>query len=929
MKQSNFLCKALACLVALTLFVPVLSAPVRVYAADYSDISGHWAEKYIKTAVTKGITKGYSDGTFKPDKPVTRAEFSAMINKALGNTGTSSISFSDIPSTEWYYNDVTKAVAASYVSGYADNSFKPNNPISREEASVMISRIVPSYGVSGNLRAFDDNGSISDWAYAALQKVNGKGYIGAYSDGKIHPKDQLTRAQTVKIICDIIEKESIVSSDPVVKTSGTTLSGKIYSNGVTIHKDLADNNATIDNCVIMGNLTIQGGGSNSVVLSNSRIASCSVAKSSSSVRVVAKGETFILNTDVSNTAKLETSNLSGGNSGVGFSKINVNASSDLTLGGSFPNVNLVGSSSNLKLESGTISTLDVNSSARNSKITLDSNGSISTANVNGSVSFYGKGSIQTMNANADSITYETKPSRVNIGSGVSTKPAETDAVLSITFDPADGDKNIAINKKITLTFSQAITKYNGKAISDSDLKDLIKLTKDSKSGTEITYSGTINSAKKVVTITPDKNLTTDTKYYITIDRNVFKDENGNGNASQSISFTVGTGTVDGVTFSPANGATGVKTSIEPTISFDSAIETYSGSDITSRYLNSNIVLKKTNSSGSDVSFTASINSKNKVITITPSSSLSEGQKYYLAFDSKIFRTASDDKSISGQSVTWTVGSNIDVSSIDSAITRANNAKANVAQSSVSGTDVSSSTYWVTPAQMTTLNNAISTATSAKSTVQSTSAANTAASTLDSAVTAFNSAKRLGSKTNVDTSSIDNSLSAADAAKTGIVVASKSEEVDSGKQWVTQEQMTALTNAIADAKNAKSTAQSTDIAKTAAAKLDTAIYTFNNSKKTGTKAAVDKSNLNSLISTAQGLFDNTPVSSDGKDVETSKKWVSSGDASALDSAIKDASKIANNASASQSEVDSAKSALDSAISTFKAAQKDGGKTSESL
>ena len=96
------------------------------------DIKGHWAERYINQIISAGIVKGYENGTFLPDNPVTRAEFSHMINAALGNTGTTSVSFNDTPKSEWYYTDISKALSAGYVAGYSDGSFKPNNPVSRQ-----------------------------------------------------------------------------------------------------------------------------------------------------------------------------------------------------------------------------------------------------------------------------------------------------------------------------------------------------------------------------------------------------------------------------------------------------------------------------------------------------------------------------------------------------------------------------------------------------------------------------------------------------------------------------------------------------------------------------------------------------------------------------------------------------------------------------
>ena len=179
--------------------------PVEAHAAaSFSDIKGHWAQPYIERAVKQGFIKGYPGGKFEPDKRVTRAEFVSMINRALGNSGTARIAFSDVRYSEWYYSDVAKAVGAAFAAGFNDATFKPNQSITRQEASVMISKVIPTYGYSGKLRTFSDYRSISDWAYTSMSKVNGKGYMTGYSDGKIHPLDSLTRAQAAKIIGDII-----------------------------------------------------------------------------------------------------------------------------------------------------------------------------------------------------------------------------------------------------------------------------------------------------------------------------------------------------------------------------------------------------------------------------------------------------------------------------------------------------------------------------------------------------------------------------------------------------------------------------------------------------------------------------------------------------------------------------------------------------
>ena len=931
MKRKKIFCYTLACFVALALLGPAPFAPVQVYAASFPDITGHWAEPYINSAINKGITTGYSDGTFKPDKPVTRAEFASMMNKALGNAETTPITFTDVPSSEWYYSDVSKSVAAAYVSGYDNNSFKPNNPITREEAAVMISRIVPGYGTTGNLRSFGDYESISDWALTGMQKSNGKGYVGAYNDGDLHPKDKLTRAQTVKIICDIIDNETIVSEAPSVKAAGINLTGKIYSNGVIIPKDLSDNSATIDNCVVMGDLTIQGGGSNSIVINNSRIVHCSVENNSSAVRVVAKGNACILNTDVSYTARLETSNLNGETSDVGFSEVNANRSSDLTLSGNFPRINLTGSGSAVKLESGAINTLEVSSSAKASDITVGTGSTIAKVNVNNTAAFHGAGTIDAMNANANYITYEKEPSDINIDSSVTTKPEKISTALSITFDPANETSNVAVSKKITITFSQAITKYDGKAITSSDLKNLIDFTKESKTGTDIGFSASISSSGKVITVTPDNILTKDMKYYVSFDKNIFKDESGDGNTAQSISFTSGSGsaTAPTVTFSPADGANGVSAASNISVTFSEKIFNGTGSVPSNLNVSSSVTLRD-NTAGCNITYTPYVydSGSGTVFAINPVYyGMVAGHNYTVVVKANSFKNSEGNYAASA-SASFTVVTNVDVTALNTAIARAKNVKSGV-MSSVDGSDVHTSAYWVTSSQMETLNNAISTATGALSTVQTTEAANAAAAALDRAVTAIEQSKKLGVKASVDTSEIDQAIRNAELQKKGVVISSDGTDVDPTVQWVTPELMKALNDAIEKAKSKKTTVQTSDEVTAVYLELNWAsVKLFDLKKSYGTKADVDKAALSAAINNANNLHEATEISDDGSDIPIDQYWATLTELSAFSSDIGAAEKILNKTSATKAEVDNAISTISAATDYFEhSVRKNGMKASK--
>ncbi|NLB33477.1 MAG: S-layer homology domain-containing protein, partial [Tissierellia bacterium] len=111
---------------------------VKAEAIVFSDIDDHWAKDWIKDAVNLGFVSGYEGGTFKPDNTITRAEFSTMLNKAMQIDISEKLNFSDVRESDWFYKEIQKSVAAGFFSGYENNTFRPNNPIKREEVSKVV-----------------------------------------------------------------------------------------------------------------------------------------------------------------------------------------------------------------------------------------------------------------------------------------------------------------------------------------------------------------------------------------------------------------------------------------------------------------------------------------------------------------------------------------------------------------------------------------------------------------------------------------------------------------------------------------------------------------------------------------------------------------------------------------------------------------------
>ncbi len=137
------------------------ATPATNKVAQASDVGGNWAEPFIKALVAKDIIKGYPDGTFKPDQPVTRAEFAALLNKAFDlKQIRAARKFKDVPKKYWAAEVIQKAYQGGFLSGYPNGTFAPKQNIIRIQSLVSLvngSKLEPS----GNL---DINGVFGDAA---------------------------------------------------------------------------------------------------------------------------------------------------------------------------------------------------------------------------------------------------------------------------------------------------------------------------------------------------------------------------------------------------------------------------------------------------------------------------------------------------------------------------------------------------------------------------------------------------------------------------------------------------------------------------------------------------------------------------------------------------------------------------------------------
>lgn len=167
----------------------------------------HWAYGYVKKLYEAKISGGYPDGTFRPEKNITRAEFTALLAKALGlpERVEGSRIFADVPESSWYYGSLQAAASAGLVKGYGGNLFCPDHNISRQEMTAMLIRALDLRRGAETL-SFTDAEQIAPWAKDSVAIAVKEGLVSGYPDNTFKPLKNATRAEVGAMICRLLDK---------------------------------------------------------------------------------------------------------------------------------------------------------------------------------------------------------------------------------------------------------------------------------------------------------------------------------------------------------------------------------------------------------------------------------------------------------------------------------------------------------------------------------------------------------------------------------------------------------------------------------------------------------------------------------------------------------------------------------------------------
>lgn len=185
-------------------FVAAAVEPLPGGATAFRDVApNYWAKSYIEALASKGVIAGFPDGTFKPNEPVTRAQFAAIINKAFSPTAQrQTINFGDVSSNFWAFSAIQTATRGGFLAGYPNNTFRPQLEIPRVQVLVSLAN---GLGLTANnqnvLSVYSDASQIPGWAQAPVAAATTKQLVVNYPTAtQLSPNRQATRAEVAAFV---------------------------------------------------------------------------------------------------------------------------------------------------------------------------------------------------------------------------------------------------------------------------------------------------------------------------------------------------------------------------------------------------------------------------------------------------------------------------------------------------------------------------------------------------------------------------------------------------------------------------------------------------------------------------------------------------------------------------------------------------------
>lgn len=205
----------------------VMTLPAQAQTA-FSDVpSGYWAEGFIRELAQREVIAGFPDGTFRPNEPVTRAQFAAMVRNAFNRPAErGAINFVDVPSSYWAFSAIQESYRTGFLSGYPGNVFRPNQNIPRVQVLVSLANGL-DYSVNTSVESvlqqyYNDASAIPDYARSSVAAATDRQIVVNYPNVRfLNPNQTATRADVAAFIY-----QALVSSNQATAVNSPYIVGQ-------------------------------------------------------------------------------------------------------------------------------------------------------------------------------------------------------------------------------------------------------------------------------------------------------------------------------------------------------------------------------------------------------------------------------------------------------------------------------------------------------------------------------------------------------------------------------------------------------------------------------------------------------------------------------------------------------------------------------
>jgi hypothetical protein len=384
----------------------LLSAMSLTAFAAYSDVSeSHWAGEAIEKWSGMGIVQG-SEGQFRPGDAITRGEFAVIVDRMMRYQTQGQNVFTDLDQ-QYYTEAMLKAAYAKVFQG-SGGLVRPKDFITRQEAFVVLSRVLGLEAVAGDRTellgklSFSDKDLVPDWALGAVVALSQKGVVQG-TDGKVNPLSSISRAEVITLlnraVADIISEGDTDTTGAdgtvIVNAPGVVLKDMEIKGDLIVAQGVGSGDLTLENVTVDGRMIVRGGGENSIILTGtSHVQTVVLEKTDAgALRIVTKGE-----------AQVETVVVADGKD-------------DVILTGAFGTAVIAAEGISIKVRDAKINEVKV--TAPSVVLEVAKGSEIKTVAIESkNVAVGGEGKVETVQAKADGAKIDVVGAKVEVAQGV-------------------------------------------------------------------------------------------------------------------------------------------------------------------------------------------------------------------------------------------------------------------------------------------------------------------------------------------------------------------------------------------------------------------------------------------------------------------------------------------------------------------------------